>query len=482
MHGTEIPRGRARFARAAILVALLAEGLCLFVASRYGDLSVSGHPVRMVAALLAAGVCFFGVVPLWPNDSWRSLAGLWFCALAFRATLLFMEPGDDFWRYVWEGRVQERGMNPYLLSPDAPELENLRDETWPLINHPYSPAIYPPAAELVFRGLARLSTALPAACTPTLIFKTCFVLADLATLALLLVLLQRGRASRRSPEPSSAHRLTAWYALNPAVIYAFAGAAHYDSLMICALLGAVTVLTIDSRRSAPVGWPAAIVGATSLGLAIALKLVPIFLLPLFACALGRRWPVLLLALVLPAALAGPFGGMTVLGPLLAFAEVTRFNDLLWWLIESIIGPNVFGRNWPFTLVLGVVVAWLSWRHRRDWSRGVLAVLGALLICSPTLHPWYATWILPFAVWRRSHVWTVLSLSVLAALLLWEGTLFWSAWEPNLLTRTLVLAPPLGWLLATRSRGFWRAWAHVKERLTLPSSASAKILQPESWTQ
>ena len=73
--------------------------------------------------------------------------------LLFRLTLLPAEPSlsDDVYRYVWDGRVQAAGINPYRHAPDSPELEHLRDERLhPRINHPHIPTIYPPAAQFLF--------------------------------------------------------------------------------------------------------------------------------------------------------------------------------------------------------------------------------------------------------------------------------------------------------------------------------------------
>ena len=82
----------------------------------------------------------------------------------------------------------------------------------------------------------------------------------------------------------------------------------------------------------------------------------------------------------------------------------------------------------------------------------LWLLGLALVLSPVLHPWYATWILPLAVWRRAHAWTILSITALAALLLWESTPWWTEWQPNLLTRSLVIIPPLiAWLFQSAIR-------------------------------
>ena len=410
--------------RAILGGALAAEAVLIGLAGRFSDFTVAGNALRFVPLLLAAGACFLAAVAWFPTSGSRYV--LWVGCVLFRLIALPMSPGDDLWRYLWEGRVQHAGHNPYLVSPSAPELAALRGADWPRINHPEAPAIYPPLAELVLAGLARISP------TP-LFFKVVFTLADLLTVALLTRLIGGAQRSHRA----------AWYAWNPAVIYAFAGAGHFDSLMLVALTASVAWLASARRSKA----------AVALGIAIALKFVPIFLLPVWACALRRRWPALLLALAIPAALTLPYGGPSVvLRPLLAFTEVTRFNDLVWGFLEALTIPNPFGRNWPFTATLLLVVAVIVWQLRADWPRAALWVFGATLLLSPVLHPWYVTWILPFAVWRGQHAWTVLSLSALSAFLLWETTPLWNAWQPNLLTRALVAVPPLiAWSIQSKCR-------------------------------
>ncbi len=198
-------------------------------------------------------------------------------------------------------------------------------------------------------------------------------------------------------------------------------------------------------------WSWALTSTACLGLAIAFKLIPIFLLPVWFFALRRRAAALLVSIALPAALTLPYGGPAiVLKPLLAFADVTRFNDLVWGWIEAVTIANPFGRNWPFTLALALAVGGIVWKFRDDWRRSALWVLGAALLLSPTLHPWYVTWILPLAVWRGQTAWTILSLSALTALLLWETTPLWTAWQPNFLTRSMVVLPPLAaWLFQSQ---------------------------------
>src|SRR5215510_14357203 len=58
-------------------------------------------------------------------------------AAAFRFDLVPQRPylSSDVYRYIWDGRVQANGINPYRYIPSAPELEYLRDDKiYPKIN------------------------------------------------------------------------------------------------------------------------------------------------------------------------------------------------------------------------------------------------------------------------------------------------------------------------------------------------------------
>src|SRR5262249_2264212 len=91
---------------------------------------------------------------------WRYTAYLFGLAVFMRVLVLFAPPhSTDVFRYIWEGRVQADGVNPYRYIPADPLLAHLRDsEIYPNINRKeYAPAIYPPAAQAIFFAVTRLS-------------------------------------------------------------------------------------------------------------------------------------------------------------------------------------------------------------------------------------------------------------------------------------------------------------------------------------
>ena len=84
---------------------------------------------------------------------------------------------------------------------------------------------------------------------------------------------------------------------------------------------------------------------------------------------------------------------------------------------------------------------------RNWKRGLLWVLGTVLILSPVLHPWYCVWILPIAIWRRAYAWCVLSVTLFVYYLFWNERLFALPWHAELWMRGMIIIPAL---LATLS--------------------------------
>jgi hypothetical protein len=92
--------------------------------------------------------------------------------------------------------------------------------------------------------------------------------------------------------------------------------------------------------------------------------------------------------------------------------------------------------------LVICVAAVSLLFFRNWKRGVLWVLGVTLILSPVLHPWYCTWILPVAAWRRAFSWYVLSVTLFVYFLFWNERLFALPWHAEPWMRGMIIIPTI----------------------------------------
>jgi hypothetical protein len=310
---------------------------------------------------------------------------IWVVALALRAALLPLPPelSDDVWRYLWDGRVQASGVNPYLHAPAAAEVAGLRTPWHPLVNNPEVPTIYPPVAQLAFRALALLGGTVLGA-------KLLFVAFDLATGWVL------GRVASRTGRPTCAVLLL--WLWSPLLVVEVAWSAHLEPLGLFFLALALLLVPATGARRA---LASAGVGS-ALALSALVKFAPLAAVPPLARRFGLPFVGALLAtgalLYLPFAGAGAalFDGLRT------YAEHWRFMEGPFALLEAALPGQTTPRVAAALLVLAVV-AWAT--HRRFGAeRALLWILGAGLLVTPTLHPWYALWVLPLAALRSSPPW------------------------------------------------------------------------------
>src|ERR1041385_4415487 len=188
-------------------------------------------------------------------------------AVLFRASILFAPPylSDDIYRYIWDGRVQAAGINPYRYVPAAPELVQLRDnDIYPKINRrEYAHTIYPPVAQLVFLLTTRISETVVWMKLTMGIFE----LVTIWAIAQLLQLLGRPR------------QLLLLYAWHPLVVWEFAGSGHLDAIFICFM--ALAFLAWQRKSDVGAGF--------ALACATLSKLFPVVLLP--ALLKQGRWKI-----------------------------------------------------------------------------------------------------------------------------------------------------------------------------------------------
>jgi hypothetical protein len=309
----------------------------------------------------------------------RSLAAF-AILVAFGARALWLVPAaplsDDLHRYLWDGRVANAGINPYEHPPNAPELDALRGETAPRVNHPDIPTIYPPVAQLAFRALdlaglgPRGVRAWAAAC-------------DLGA-ALVFAL-----ALRRAGRPPA---LALVHATCPLAVLESAGGGHVDAFGV--LLLSAAVLLAGRAASAARACAAGLF----FGGAVLVKLVPAALAPaLFARRPARESLALGAGAALAALAVVPYlaAGEKLLSGLGAYARHWHFHDFAYSLMtRSGVDPLDARRllAGAFALVALAVPAFV-----KDRAASIGVVFAAFLVLSPTVHPWYALWLVPFLV-------------------------------------------------------------------------------------
>lgn len=422
---------RAQMIRFVLAVAL--EILFFGAFNFFDDWTLQGMPIKFVGAAFLSSAGYLAAVSNFKVDLSRSrqAAMFWGVAVILRLIALPLAPADDLMRNQWEGKIQRAGFNPYAVAPADPQLDALRRDFPAVskINHPELRAVDPPAVLLVFEFLDGLTDR-------ALLYKILFALADLGVAAVLLRLI--GGEGR--------YRESAWYAWNPLVVYSFAGAAHFDSLTVLTMTGAILAL-VRSRSETDFArqWLWSILAAVLLGMAASLNLVTASLLLLFAFALRSRAAALLITAAIPIALSMPFELAKVWSSLGQVTQLSRLNDLFWWLAEAV-WDNPHQRVFHYYPILIVCVIAVSFFFVRNWKRGILWTLGTALVLSPILHPWYCVWILPIATWRRAYAWHVLSITLFAYYLFWDERLFGLPWHAEPWMRALIIAPVLAALI------------------------------------
>ena len=306
-------------------------------------------------------------------------------AIALRAPLLPTQPflSSDMYRYIWDGRVTDAGINPYGYIPADPALAPLRDTAiYPHINRrTYAHTIYPPAAELIFAAVAAISPTVIAMKLAMLAFETM----GMICIALLL---------RQAALPAEHLLIYAW---NPLAVWCFAGNGHVDAIVVG--FTGLALLSAAAGRAA------------SSGLALAAATLTKFLPITIAPALWRAWDwklPLTFAAVCPL-LYLPFTGVGahVLGFLPQYStEEGIAGGRGIWLLAGISGLGVHA---PWTLpayiaIVGTALATLalaltfrpqpldaSARTRR--LCGNTAILAACAVAAISPHyPWYFVWL------------------------------------------------------------------------------------------
>jgi len=294
---------------------------------------------------------------------------------------------SDLYRYAWDGRVQAAGIDPYRYAPGEPQLVGLREHwLWPapnrclalslnpgctLINRRAVRTIYPPVAELWFRGVY----AVEGVGARDRGWRGAALVVDLAVLAVMLALL---RGWRRDP------RWLALYAWSPIAVLETAQNGHVDGLAVLLVLLALVAL-----RRRP-GWAGSLLGAATL-----IKLYPALLMVLLV---RRRAPAFLAAFVafgtvvvigyLPHVLAV---GTKVLGYLPGYLREEMYTGGDRFQLIGLVGLSgtaaTIAAALVVVVVLGVVVSSSVTRCEPDTAARRL--LGCGLLVATPVQPWYA---------------------------------------------------------------------------------------------
>lgn len=328
---------------------------------------------------------------------------------------------DDYYRYVWDGKVQSGGIDPYRYAPLDPALGYLRDELlFPadartpaekaaavaedrydpcttggvphdctLINRPSVHTIYPPVAEFAFLGLHWVSP------QEHRVLALQLFTAALA-MAVAVALIWSLRRAGRDP------RAAVWWAWCPVVWLECGNNAHIDVLGILLLIGCFGLLgardgPITDRR---LGQAGALFGA-----AIAVKLVPVLVAPALLIKRGH----VLLGSAAAVFVVGYLPhlllvGTDVIGYLPGYLEEEGYSGQQRFGVPRLLVPESAATI--VAVLIGAGIAALVWRQAgaRPSAQDALLVVGAAFVLVGPSQPWYGLMIVAFVVLADRPEW------------------------------------------------------------------------------
>jgi hypothetical protein len=363
-----------------------------------------GAPPYLITLGIAAVVYLFAIREFVRNPEYPRNTILICLALSavWRVPFLLAPPGpqDDVLRYVWDGRLQHRGYNPYTAIPGDPALARLHTSETREMNNQDVPTPYPAGAQLFFRTVTAIHESAFA-------FKVALEACDWAIVLLLIGELRRlGRGE---------HWVLA-YAWHPLVVMCVAYNAHIDILGVLLLLTSVVAL----RRRHPA------VAAVAFALATTVKVLPAVLAPLYWRRVRIRDG--LLAAVVAGLLYAPFLGRGALpiGSMGTFVQRFRFNDPIFAALQRFVASQVAA---GLAVLLGLVTAvWMRSKHPACSPDAWAWPMTASLACAPVIYPWYLLWLVPFLLSASTLPILIWTLSIISVSFVWYSYTLGQPWQ------------------------------------------------------
>jgi len=353
-----------------------------------------GQLIGLYSALFA--VYFFLI------KTFKDAREVFFVGVFFRLLLLFAVPAlsDDFYRFVWDGRLLFNGINPYTILPadfiNSIEYQNTDENNliFSRLNSPNYYTVYPPLNQLIFAASAALSKG---SLFGNVIALRIFIL--LAEISLLLILVKNKYSDKFN-----------LYSFNPLIIIELNGNLHFEGVVMCFLALALYV-GIKNRKSL-------MFSSFLFACAVCVKILPLIFIPLIIKQLGWKKGMFYVSMVgvFTALFFMPFLDQMLIVKLFSsvnlYFQKFEFNASIYYLVRAV-GFKIFGYNiigmagkiMAFLTFSGVL--FISWKSKNLFV-GALAILTLYLAMATTVHPWYVTNLMVIAIFTRFRypiVWT-----------------------------------------------------------------------------
>lgn len=381
-----------KFHKISILLTFLS---CVFYAAFAYDLARTEY-VKLLCLYAALFILFYKLIQL-SKGNCKFLFGL---TILFRIVFLFAIPNlsQDFYRFIWDGRMLFEGSNPYLFTPESfinarnfpiAQAQELYLGMGQLNGSHYTN--YPPIKQFLFfissliAGKSILGS--------VIVMRLFIIAADIGILYFGKKLLEKLQMP--------AHYIF-WYLLNPFIIIELTGNLHFEGVMLFFLVWSLYLLHSGK-------WQLA---AVIFALSVSVKLIPLLFLPLLYQKLGFKKAMLFYSIV----------GVITLGLFLPFFDNAfisnysqtvalwfgkfEFNASIYYVLREIgflfRGYNEIAIISKITsvLVFVFVLTLAFFRKNKTTEALIISMLLALsfyFFTATTVHHWYIATLLLLSV-------------------------------------------------------------------------------------
>lgn len=302
----------------------------------------------------------------------------------FLIKILFIsiEPlgSDDYYRYLWDGKVQSNGINPYLYSPNDQSLTPLHSELLPeKVSYPQIRTIYFPVSQFLFTLAFWVSG------ENAIGLKIILLFAEFLILTSLYYLLRHF---------SYDLKYILIYAVLPLVFFQFFIDAHIDLVGAALMLASITLYFYNKKTLSYV----------LLGLSISVKPTGLLIIPFLfqnEQKILKKLKAVFIPLIVFVITFLPFVFIaTPLDTIINFTAKWTFNGMIYNVLNIFFLNNLLVRIICGLLFL-IVFTFLFISHT-DFLKKIYLSLFLLMLFSPVVHPWYLVWFAVLLTVVRSY--------------------------------------------------------------------------------
>ena len=329
--------------------------------------------VYSIANISSSLVYIFVCLLIFKLDLQHSVVIIFIAALVL-LRLLFINTipigSDDIYRYMWDGKIQSAGINPYLYAPNHPALAGLHSNILPQnVNFPNMKTIYFPLSQwLFFIGYLLSGESVWG-------YKFLILIAEMLTIFSIYELLKHLGINTK---------YVLFYVLCPLSIIHFALDAHLDAFGFPMILLSILFYLKDRK----------IISSVLLGLSLSIKPVGLVFLPIFFLnekGIKNKISVVVFPLIVFFMQFLPY--IFSSNPFEAFLIYTKnwtFNGFVFNLMNLYFKDNQTSRLISAILLAAVLLP-VYFRNKNILDKIFYSAL-FMIVFSPVVHPWYIGWI------------------------------------------------------------------------------------------